>query len=196
MRTDVFHLTGDDAQREVIINAVEEYGQFTGLDEKSVLRLRLLTEELLGIIPELIRYTECDLYAENEGSVYRVHATIRTRDSGFFTREKILSIASSGKNEAEKGFMSKIRSAVEMMLYPSEEEIASSDFICYGCDAGVSYHDNWSLQRYVASVRSDNREDGEAWDELEKSIVARLADNVTVSIRGKQVEVELIKDFA
>ena len=36
----------------------------------------------------------------------------------------------------------------------------------------------------------------EAWDELEKSVVAKVADDVKVSIRGRVVEMTIIKKIA
>ena len=36
----------------------------------------------------------------------------------------------------------------------------------------------------------------EDWDELEKSVVARVADDVKVSIEGRTVEMTILKDMA
>ena len=33
------------------------------------------------------------------------------------------------------------------------------------------------------------------WDELEKSIIANLADDVIVSVKGNRVEIEIKKNF-
>ena len=38
-------------------------------------------------------------------------------------------------------------------------------------------------------------EDSGDWDQLEKSIVAKLADDVIVGVRGKKVEIIIIKEF-
>jgi hypothetical protein len=35
----------------------------------------------------------------------------------------------------------------------------------------------------------------EAWDELEKSVVSNLADDVKVSINGRNVEMVILKQF-
>ena len=37
--------------------------------------------------------------------------------------------------------------------------------------------------------------DSEEWDQLEKSIVAKLADDVIVGVRGKKVEIIIKKKF-
>ena len=44
------------------------------------------------------------------------------------------------------------------------------------------------------SHKQENSEN-EKWDELEKSIVAKLADDVIVGVRGKNVEIVIKKEF-
>ena len=51
----------------------------------------------------------------------------------------------------------------------------------------------WTLNDYVKKV-SSNKEN-EEWDELEKSIIANVADNVVVSIRRHRIEVTVSKTF-
>ena len=54
----------------------------------------------------------------------------------------------------------------------------------------------WSMIKYedALSNREKANDDSakEAWDELEKSVVAKVADDVKVSIRGRMVEMTII----
>ena len=58
----------------------------------------------------------------------------------------------------------------------------------------------WSMEDYRDQLRQhrelDQRDSQEAWDELERSVVAKLADDVKVSIRGRNVEMTIIKKLA
>ena len=57
---------------------------------------------------------------------------------------------------------------------------------------------NWSMQKYKATVEQEKSEDAaaqEEWDELEKSIVANIADEITIAIRGSEVEMTVYKKF-
>ena len=58
----------------------------------------------------------------------------------------------------------------------------------------------WSMDDYRDQLRQrhelDQRDSQEEWDELEKSVVAKLADDVKVSIRGRNVEMTIIKNLA
>ena len=54
----------------------------------------------------------------------------------------------------------------------------------------------WSMQKYqrgLESMKQDNVEPEEAWDELEKSIVANIADDVLVGIKNNTVELIIKK---
>jgi hypothetical protein len=56
----------------------------------------------------------------------------------------------------------------------------------------------WSMALYKEDVQnhiSENEKASEAWDELEKSIVANIADDVKVKIIGNDVEMIIIKSF-
>ncbi len=57
---------------------------------------------------------------------------------------------------------------------------------------------DWTLKRYMSEVSSSREQDeeaAEAWDELEKSIVANLADDVSVRIEGQSAEIAITKAF-
>ena len=73
----------------------------------------------------------------------------------------------------------------------------------HGYNMGVGYIDpiiaartgyvySWSLYSYKAAVE-ENEED--AYAELERSIVAKLADDIIVGVRGKNVEIVVKKSF-
>ena len=54
----------------------------------------------------------------------------------------------------------------------------------------------WSLAKYRQSVdeaRASDQDTTEAWDELEKSIVASIADDVRVGVKGDTVELVIEK---
>ena len=102
------------------------------------------------------------------------------------------------KNAAASGFMGKIRDIAENMLLYSENPDSSNfcegDYL-YGYGVGdIHYAYAWTLEHYVN--QSGNLSEGdEAWDRLEKSIVAKLADDVIVGVSGKKVEIIIKKEF-
>ena len=58
----------------------------------------------------------------------------------------------------------------------------------------------WSMEDYREQLRQYREQNAEgsqeAWDELEKSVVSRVADDVKVSIMGRTVEMTIVKEMA
>ena len=63
-----------------------------------------------------------------------------------------------------------------------------------GYSDGVDFGYLWSLDQYRLSVQQEQQ--GEQWDELEKSVLASVADDVTVGVQAKQVNITVVKRFA
>ena len=63
-----------------------------------------------------------------------------------------------------------------------------------GYSDGVNYDYLWSLQQYRNQIDKDTQE--ESWDELEKSVIASVSDDVIVGVKGTQVNIILVKHFA
>ena len=53
----------------------------------------------------------------------------------------------------------------------------------------------WSLSAYRNAVEAHRDEEADKWDELEKSITAKLADEVKIFIRKNTVEMVIEKAF-
>ena len=87
--------------------------------------------------------------------------------------------------------MGKIRDIAENMLLfsdePSRNRLFENEYL-YGYDAAdIHYNYAWSLDNYVEQQRREKNPENE-WDQLEKSIVAKLADDVIVGVRGKKLK--------
>ena len=71
---------------------------------------------------------------------------------------------------------------------------ASSFCPSTGFSEGVDYSYVWSLEAYRGSVDKEN--EPESWDELEKSVIASLADDIFVGVKGSQADIVIVKKFA
>lgn len=160
------------------------------LSHKSALHLRLLSEEMMCMMRAIAGDVDGEFWIENKGSCYELHLRCYTfMDER--KRQMLLSASSSGKNEAERGFMGKLRAFFE----PTED---LPPFCSFNAD-GTYSEMVWSMRSYQQVLRQyvdQNREGAEeAWDELEKSMVSHLADDVRVSIRGNEVEMTVLRNL-
>ena len=183
---------------ENILTETEKVAEYNGLNKKEALRLRLLAEELVGMLPELIKNFEGCFWLQNNENLYELHVELSVGSLSVEKKEQLISISASKKNAAASGFMGKIRDIAEKMLLfsdePSRNSFLENEYL-YGYDAAdVHYNYAWSLDNYIEQQRGEKKPENE-WDQLEKSIVAKIADDVIVGVRGKKVEIIIKKQF-
>lgn len=181
---------------EAILGEVEKVTSYNELPHKEALRLRLLAEELTGMLPELVKNFEGFFWLENDGSKYELHVELSVNGLSKEKKEALIAVSASKKNAAATGFMGKIREIAENMLLYSEEPnmaLASYQYM-YDYSVDLHYSYAWSLEHYVEQSK-EQAEKSEDWDRLEKSIVAKLADDVVVGVRGHKVDIIIKKEF-
>ena len=201
MKTDKITVSSQGAQMEAALKHAEKMAAYKELSPKNALHLRLLTEEMMGMMRSITGETEGQFWIEDEDGEYRLHLSVNTRMNSS-KRDRLLSASSSGKNESARGLMGRLRDFFDR---GADEDIAS--FTSPLMLPGMYDHSStptldweWSMARYEealdARVKRNDAQAKEAWDELEKSVVARVADDVKVSIRGQQVEMTIVKKMA
>jgi len=201
MKTELISITPAGAGKDKALELTEKTGAFCGLDHKSALRLRLLSEELIELMRTFTGELKGDFWLEAKDSTVEVHLkTEIPMDQQ--TKKELLSVSSTGKNAAAKGFMGKIRDMISTATLPEDPETKAMTeqalgLMALGCQAGsYSGSYSWSMSSYVASIeKAEAIQAQEAKDELEKSIVANLADDVTVHIVNSNVEIAIYKSF-
>ena len=209
MKSNICKLNKDLTCLETVLNEVEKVTKYNELEDKKALRIRLLAEELCGMLPGLVENFSGEFWAENNGNDYELHVTLKADDMTVALRDEIVSVSKSGKNAAAKGIMGKIRAVAETMLLSAFDPTIPSalpegEFYDYhGYNMGFGYIDpsmavdtgyvySWSLFNYKTAVEENEKD---AYAELERSIVAKLADDVIVGVKGHKVEILVKKSF-
>ena len=191
MQSNIISLSQDAQNLDKILCETQKTAVYADLTAKQALRLRLIAEELVGMLKELSVDFEGSFWIDGEGASFSFTTQISINENmDRETKQKFIDISSDKKNAAATGVMGKIRDVVENLLYP-ENAIYSAAFVAYQLENAVLMNDTWTLNRYKDSVRDSE----ESWDELEKSIIANLADDVAVSVKGNKVEILITKNF-
>jgi len=183
MKTDVIRVSSKGTQMETALTQVEKVAAYKGLTGKNALHLRLLTEEMMGMMRSITGETEGKFWIEDEENVYQLHLQVATRmDSG--KRDQLLSASSTGKNESAKGLMGRLRDFFDWGSY-EEFEYCSSPLLMPEMlehSSSPMMDVEWSMSRYESSLYSRVQEKDpkamEAWDELEQSVVKHVADDI------------------
>ena len=153
---------------------------------------------------------EAEIVALAQGPEH-LDATIKCTDCGLtlvWKTEFSVSVSRSGKNVAVKGFMNKLGELISNTLYDFGRVVDAygTETMRYGIvsppgiETPMVYNvmPVWSLKTYRENLKTDLNESdqaGQAWDEMEKSIVANLADDVIVGVKGDCIELVIVKNL-
>lgn len=180
-----------------ILKESEKVAVYNELDNKQTLQLRLICEEIDGMLPNIIDDFEGDFWIDFENGICKVNVSIEFAEFTSEKKKELIGIASNRKNASAVGIVGKIRSAIEN-FFLDEKNIQAFDVSARSYhfateySMGVDYSYLWSLEQYRNSVKKDQAVE---WDELEKSVIASVADDVVVGVKGKRADIIIIKKF-
>jgi hypothetical protein len=178
MKSDVIHVTNKGAGFDEALAQAEAVARFRDLNRDSALYLRLLTEEMMGMMRALTGEREAAFWIDSRGGdgALGLHLQVKTLMNAEM-RKKLLSASTGGFNAAASGFIGKLRDLFESATEPASQEMAED------------------LKNGIYSSAEESGMSKEDWDELEKSIVADIADDVQIAITGNNVEMIITKKF-
>lgn len=195
MKSNICKIEKGSKDLEAIFRECEKVAVYNELDHKQALQLRLMCEEIDGLLPEIIKDFNGDWWIDFEDGVCKVNVSVEIEKFTANKKEELINIANNKKNAAATTFTGKIRSALESFFLDEDvqQSYTTSTFGFHLAMGYVDYSYLWSLQQYKTTV---NKEESQAWDELEKSVLACVADDVIVGVKGKRADIVIVKKFA
>ena len=180
MKSDVIHISGSGSGISEALKTVDRVIAYNELGGKDAIHLRLLAEEMTGMMKALTGEQEGDFWIESQGGNYELHLLSQTVMNSE-KREKLIAVSTSGKNDV-KGFSAKLKSVFQAAIATMDSSY--SDAVSLGAleTDGFRSFSEWTLTQYKSKAKE------EEWDELEKSVVAKLANEIRVRILGSDVE--------
>ena len=210
MSTERIKITNTGSGMNSALNLTENFSHTMNLSEKTSSRLRLLTEEMLSMVRSITENFTAEFYIEcDDDNVCKLHLEAKS-DLDYRQRRDLLSVSTEGTNIASLGIMDKIRWIFEAGLAHMEDSFKlqaefGNGYLDYGMlgsiDSGMSQAVYaWSMQKYKDSVDSQRQNESnlaalDAWDELEKSIIANIADEVQVGVTRDGAELIVTKSI-
>ena len=209
-KTVEIYINNTEAKAAEAIRVADDFINELGLEGKKAIHLRLLAEETVGMVRAMTGDFQARFSMENEDGENRIKLLVETtmdRDK----KSELLSVSTKGKNVAARGFMGKIREIIENSLLDYDEAMKMQqeygggmpDYAYMGMGFPMTNPIalpaqegpiTWSLSNYRDALEEapDSEESvQEAWDELEKSIVANIAKEVTVGVRKDRVDLTI-----
>lgn len=199
MKSNICKIENGTKDLAAILKECESVAEYNALTTKQSLQLRLLCEEIDGMLPNVIDDFEGTLWIDFNGGVCKINVSIKIPDFNSDKKKALVEIARDKKNSAAVGITGKIRDAIEN-FFLSEGTVdafePSTAFfrLSTGYSDGVDYSYLWSLEQYKTTVNQQT--EIAAWDELEKSVIASVADDVIVGVKGNQADIVIVKKLA
>ena len=202
--TEKVKITNSGSGMSEALNITERAAGLLNLSTKDALRARLLAEETLSMVRAVTGTFSADFWIEIEGRTFDIRLMAKS-ELDYPKRRELLSVSTTGENTAHLGIMEKIRGIIEAGMYGLEEGFMlqaeyGTGMFSYGAlgviDDGMSdalY--SWSMQKYRADIEAKGDDEADSVDELEKSIIANIADDVKVGIRKDSLELTVVKKF-
>ncbi|MDC7292294.1 hypothetical protein NXH67_02025 [Butyrivibrio sp. DSM 10294] len=207
--TDYMFITSGNINMEKAADRAEELIEDLGIGKKDELHMKLLFEETVGMLQAMVGEYHVALYMERYKNEACIKLTAKT-EMDADKKKHLIEVSKRHNNMFVKGFMDKVREVIENGLLNYDnvmklEQQYGFNMVDYGsmgiyshvegmADSGVM----WSLAEYRQALKdaSETSEAAEyAWDELEKSIVASLAKDVLVGVKGNRVDMTLVYDL-
>lgn len=213
MQTEKIKISNNGEGMNDALELTRKTADSIGLTGKNHYYLCLLSEELLGMVRAMVGNFEASFWLESwiEDATRKckIHLDAESQIN-YATKQDLIAVSSSKKNAFSFGIMEKVRNIMEGFLYNMEESFKfqseyGTGMLDYGT-LGMTGSEisqavySWSMSKYKKSIEnqknnSDNESLNEAWDELEKSIIANIADDVQVGIKDNIISVIILKNF-
>lgn len=190
---------------DMALRESEAFSAYAGLNAHDAMHMRLLTEEMLCIVRGILDDFKAEFWIESERREDGIFCTIRLK--AFISvdeeqEDKLIAVSTTKYNEDAKGFVGKIRQFIrfstQTMVQSNPDQLLSQN-IWYSMGLANGTGEStammmWSYQKYRENI-ADKPERQET-DDLERSIVTKIADEIRVGFRSGQTTIIVEKFFA
>ena len=209
LATDYMFIDSSKMEEDKIAERAEELIGDLDLKKKDKLHMKLLFEETIGMLQAMVGEYHVALYMERYKNEACIKLTAKT-EMDADKKKSLIEVSKQHQNMFVKGFMDKVREVIENGLLNYDnvmklEQQYGLNMVGYGSMGVYSNIDGladsglmWSLEEYRQALQDASEGDegaSQAWDELEKSIVASLAKDVLVGVQGNRVDMTLVYEL-
>lgn len=209
IKTDIVHINSDLNGREEAVMTADQFNKWNKFTGKNAMHIRLLTEELICMVHDIMEGFIGNLWLESEYTEdgVRCKLCLSAQCAASLEQEKrLLAASSSGQNENARGILGKIREAMRLSMqyhndvpneYGSPDSWYGKGLVTKAVSSEKEVNQNlWSLGTYRSSLEESRNTPSEELDELKRSIIGKLADDVKVWITNDTTEVIIEKFIA
>ena len=162
MKSDVIVISSEGNNMDAVLAQIEKVCAYKQLSPKNSMHRRLLAEETMAMMRAITGSVNGEFWVEDRDGVYEMHLRVTTLIDDTI-RSQLLTASTSGKNEATRSFMGKIRSFFE----PSNGVPMFTVGFAGGAAPQMYGSYSWSMEDYRDQLRQyqemQHKADQEAW---------------------------------
>ena len=170
-RSETVHMAPGENKVADALEVCRRFAQMQHMDMRTSMQLELLTEESVDLFERLLSHAQRDFWVEGTAKLYRIHLRSPVRLNGAEEYKRLVELSSRGKNDAVKTISARI---AEAMLLGSQKFVSKK--------RGGKESFEWKLS---------NNEITE--EEIGRSIVAKVANDVRINVSPDSVELIVLK---
>lgn len=201
MKTNEIVVTSKGDGMALALDTVEAFSLHMGFNRRDSLRTRLLAEETMSMVRSIVQDFEATFWMESMPDCTCELHLLAKADVDARKKHQLVEASTNKRNEASVGIMGKIKDFIEDHLYYAGDALGVSTTSQYPLGS-ITYAEiqMWSLQQYRKDMEGlmQEKEDAEITlllDEMERSIVATIADDVKVAVKDNDIELTIRKNF-
>ena len=184
-RTEKYRVNFTGSNQKEVLDGAESFVIRMGCSKKEAMRIRLLIEEMMELVKTITSQSWITVIVNvrKRTCVVRAELTGVLEGEQRVKLERLSSIGGQTASGGSTGLVARMRGVVESLMSGGSQK-----------ETHV-----WSLKEYINSVmedgRSGDKEQERAREEIEHSIIAKLADDVKVSFSEESVLAEAVRSI-
>lgn len=177
------------------LNEVDSFAEYASIDSKTARNIRLASEELLNMLEVVVAIEDGYFWIDKVESGYEINLKAESI-IGEKAGEVLLKTSKENVNQAYKGIAGVFKQIADIFTNPNAYYGSASGIEINsgrGNMIGLEYFGTdgeWSFREYKEQIQQEKRI--ENWDELELTVLEKIADDIKVSIRNKNLEIKVL----
>lgn len=188
-------IEGNKGDIERALTEVDSFSAFYGFDEVQAKRLRLIGEELLGMVGGVLDISNGRFWIEGGDGEVLVRLAAEAI-LGTVAKDELDQVS---KNAEYKGFSGLIKKTIDNIGEIFRDSgatmgnVTESEMGVGGVSIITQEEVDWSLAKYQDSLDRDMK--AGTWDELEMSVLKKLSKDIKISYRNDRVDIIVYADL-
>ena len=125
MESNIWKINKGDTDLRPLLDEADKVAKYNNLKGKKALCLRLLTEELVSMLPSIVENYSGEFQIVNDSDYYEIRVKFFVNDMTASTRQHLIEVSKSNKNSSVVGITGRIREAFDYMAVESDDPIIS-----------------------------------------------------------------------